>query len=679
MTVHTPYTRQPLMRRVLVVVLASLLALGVVAPATRCAEAAGTPAHTERLATPADGVRVDTGPLSVPANGAFRFGVGVDVEEPTSYLEVRLQIHRPSGRLLFQRTEVRSDVPTGTVQVEFARDLGDLGLRPDAYPYTLRVRAQGAEVTERKATGFLLVHAPEPEITPVLLGARISSAPRFDPEGRFVTDPARSTAALEAAEVLARAVLEDRALTLALAISPVTLDEWARVAHGYTLAEGDGGLTEIGPDEPGPKRYQAGIDALKAAVATGRLLLLDVGYADPDPVVLSELGRDHDLAAHFARGLSAYLATLETSPSVTAAVAHDALPVSALDVLAERGVASVVLSPEALGGEEPLAGGAYAIDGSPVVALVLDPKIAEALAQGDTSAGALGLFRHAISAQATSPIVTLADLGPGRSASAQDVLDFAGYLAKAPWAKLTTVSELRPEHDSGPIALPTSLESTPSAPAGYWEGAADARRYAGGLEAAAGPSDPDARAAVDGSLIAQSARWAGPDNSWSAADRGRAFASYAERVSRAVLDQVSIAAKDVTLAGPKGEVPISVFNGSDKDLEVTLVMKGQNVALPGDGRETLTLAPQENFHTVRVDLGTALSGTLVVEARAGEVLLAEGTSVVRASYLDRLVIIGAVALLLLGLLIFIRRRVGPTDAGTMPEGDTLVSRKDTHR
>ena len=90
-------------------------------------------------------VAVDAGPFSIPADGSFAIGVDVEVAQPTPYLEIRLQIFRPSGMLLFQRTEIRSDVETGTVDVEFARELGDLELRPDAYPYEVRVRTEIGE------------------------------------------------------------------------------------------------------------------------------------------------------------------------------------------------------------------------------------------------------------------------------------------------------------------------------------------------------------------------------------------------------------------------------------------------------------------------------------------------------------------------------------------------------
>lgn len=678
----TPVDRRagrPHGHRALTIILAACLALGAALP---YAGVSAAPApELEPLSTQPEGVAVDTGPLSVPADGSFRIGVEVEVPEPTSYLEVRLQIRRPSGRLLFQRTEVRSDVETGTVEVEFARDLADLELRPDAYPYEIRVRSQAEAVEEKVASGFLLVHAPEPDVTPVALAVRISTAPRFDTQGNFVTDPARSTGALEQAEELARAVLDDPALRLTLAISPVTLDEWARIAQGYLVAESDEGLVEVGPGEPGPARYAAALTSLQEAIATGRLELLDVGYADPDIAALDSVGRVGDLAAHYSRGLSAYLATLETSPTTGAAVAHDELPEGALDVLDERGIRFVLLAPEKLAEEEAsVAGGIYPLEESAVSAYVLDRETCDSIEQGDPSAGALVVFRHAISEGWSEPVVTLTDLGPGRPGTVASVLELAGFVREAVWAELATTSELSGGAARDPVSLPQSVESTPAAPPGYWEDAARARMWAAGLEAAAGPGDPDARSASDASLIAQGARWAGPDGRWSMADRGRAFASYAERTSRTVLEQVTVAAQDVTLAGPRGDVPISIVNGSAKELTVLLSMRGAELDLTGPDEELVTLSPQENFYTVGVDLQSALSGTLVVEIRAEEVLLATGTSVVRASYLDRLAIVGGVAVLLLGLLLFIRRRVRAADADTMMPGeDVPAAGEDTPR
>jgi hypothetical protein len=195
---------------------------------------------------------------------------------------------------------------------------------------------------------------------------------------------------------------------------------------------------------------------------------------------------------------------------------------------------------------------------------------------------------------------------------------------EAEWAELVPASRAAEQPRSDTLELPPSLEVTPTAPAGYWNEAAEARRYAAALESAAGAGDPDARFATEASLIAQSARWAGPDGRWSMADRGRAFASSADRVSRSILDQVAIAAKDVTLAGPRGEVPISIVNGSTKELSVVLKVQADDLLVTGEREEIITLGPQENFHTVGVDLQSGLAGTLVVELWADGVMLASG-------------------------------------------------------
>ncbi|MDO8987762.1 MAG: hypothetical protein Q7V14_06035, partial [Coriobacteriia bacterium] len=58
-----------------------------------------------------------------------------------------------------------------------------------------------------------------------------------------------------------------------------------------------------------------------------------------------------------------------------------------------------------------------------------------------------------------------------------------------------------------------------------------------------------------------------------------------------------------------------------------------------------------------VDLGQSLSGKLTVQLYAEDLLINEKVVAVRASFLDRLVLIGGLALVLVGMLLFIRRRV----------------------
>ena len=88
---------------------------------------------------------------------------------------------------------------------------------------------------------------------------------------------------------------------------------------------------------------------------------------------------------------------------------------------------------------------------------------------------------------------------------------------------------------------------------------------------------------------------------------------------------------------------------------------------------TIELSPAENYLTLPVDLQSSLSGNVSLQLWADDLLLDEASVVVRASYLDRLVIVGAIAIILLALLFFIRKRVRTTEVDIIDgePGDTL--------
>ncbi len=649
-------------RRTLLALLAGLLLAGLFAvpPGTHA-----TPPSSAEGSTGA-GVGVDAGPPSLPTDGAFTVRAEVRVEEPTPYLEVRFQLRRPSGALLFQRTEVRSDVETGTVTAEFTRELADLSLPAAAYPYEIRVRTEVGEPRERVVEGHLLLHAPRPAVTPVALVIRVAEAPGIDPAGNFVVDPAAPGTALDQVALVAGAVVDDPRLRLTLGIPGMTLDAWSRVASGYTLS-GPAGLVDVPAEDETPRRYAAALDLLREAVATGRLELLDVPYGDPDIGMLVETGALLDLGVHYAHSRSAYLAALETSPSAGTAVVGDAMPPGALDVLAERDIAWALLDPGPLtpSDEETVAGGVWGLEGSKVLGLVADERLTARLPATDTTPALMRVFDRAVSEEATVPLVAAVEAGPGRNHAVERVLSLATVISSVPWADVVTASSAAAAPPNGTLEPPAQVSASTVAPAGYPSEVVEARRYAVALEAAAGVTDPDVAAINEVSLVAQSARWAGPDGSWSMADRGRAFAAAAVRGASELLDQVTLTVKDVTLPGARGDVPVSVANGTAKDLSIRLVVRAGDVHLPGGGTELLSVRPQENLHTVSVDLRSSLSGRLEMELWAGEVLLDSASSTVRASYLDRLAVVGGVALLLLGLLVYIRRRVRAFDAGKM--------------
>jgi hypothetical protein len=207
------------------------------------------------------------------------------------------------------------------------------------------------------------------------------------------------------------------------------------------------------------------------------------------------------------------------------------------------------------------------------------------------------------------------------------------------------------------VKLVTGKETAP-APKGYWAGVKNARAWAQALAAALGEQEPIARTAEYDSLIAQCSAWAGVKGGWELADRGRTFADAARRASKEVLSAVSLRVEPMTLAGSSGEVPVIIVNDGDVPLVVDITSAtSRGLDIVGERSQQIELSPQDNFLKLPVSMPDALRGRLTVTVSSDGVVLDRETVDVRASYLDRLVIIAGVVLLLGGMLVFIIRRV----------------------
>ncbi|MDP2183610.1 MAG: DUF6049 family protein [Actinomycetota bacterium] len=601
-------------------------------------------------------VTLDTGELAVPADGEFSFRVGVEVDRPTSYLEVRLQIRRSTGRLLYQKTEIRHEVATGTVDITFSRGLADLDLEADAYPIEVRVRSDSGEVREWTIEDRLLVFDRNRTATPVVLVAALDSPPIFDPQGRAATDPSTSDAARRQTDELCRLILGKPEIRVTLAAPPLVFEEWARISLGYDLAAPEGVVT-VPAEDPTPKRYSATLDVLRTAIGTGRLELLSVPYAQPDTEGLQAIDRMLDLTQHYERGLSSSLAALETTPSPGTMLAAGALPSEALAAIGGRGLTYAVTTTASVEPQGELVPGLHVIERSNLRVLLVDRRASAGLASGDPRGLADSVFDRYRSETPGQPVVALVQLGRRGGSASGDLARCATSLSSASWVRLVSGTQAAAGDAGADIRVTAAPDTGTDAPGGYWSEVSTARAYAQALVAAVGEQDSGANSTVAASLIAESRSWAGSDGSWSLADRGRAYAAAARRASEAILDGVSIIAKDVTLSSARGDIPVVIANGTERELAVTLRAEPSGLGLIGESSKSLVLRPSDNFITVPVDLKSALSGRLKLGVWAGDVRLDETTVTVRASYLDRLVTVSGLAVILIGLLLFIRHRV----------------------
>lgn len=590
---------------------------------------------------------------SQPADGTLNVSVTAEVTVPTDYLEIRLQLLRPAGRLVYQKTEIRRGLDPGAHTVAFVRELEGLGVRPGRYPLRVRVRASGGKPVELEDRLFVYDPARPPlSFVPVL---RFTFLPAVDPVGSFVLDPASLRPKREADRLLA-AIAHDTAISATVAMPPLMIEEWRRAADGYRFA-GPEGLVEVGRDEAVPRSYARSLTKMRDAVEGQRLELLDVPYADPDVAGLASVGAVDDLEEHYDRGSSLDQATFGTRPAPGTMLLSDRLPVVAAGLLASRGMRFAVLPSSALSSAEGTpAPGVYPLAGSELRILVPDHKVSSAMRSTQTTALLDTLFER-YSEDGTAPTVGVVDLGFGSQASAQVVAEAISAVADAPWTRLSSAEAAAKTAAGGEeVSLPARAPAS-DAPAGYWGDVREARRYARALIDAVGEADPEADAAMLAMLVSESRAWAGPDGGWGLADRGRAFAGASLRQSRSLLSAFSLSCEDVMLSGERGEIPVQVRNDSGKTMTLTVDARARGLSFPNGKTMQVRLRPQDNFLTIPVDLGAGIAQPVSVTLRAGDVVLARAAMTVRASYLERLFVVASIVLVLVGMLLAIRHKV----------------------
>ena len=618
---------------------------------------------------------------AVPLAGSFGYTAHVRLSEPASYVQTRLQVRYPTGKLVYQRTMVENSVPAETIDYSFGRELDGLSLKPGVYPVRLNVTATvgGSTETTEVATE-LLVYDVKSTAVQVVLVARLHASPLSNSQGALAIDPASPEAEGPRADVdrVSTLVIADPGARVVLGVPPVLLAEWKRLSGGYTLADG----IAVPAQSPIARTYADTLVRLRAAVDTGRLELVSLGYSDPDLSTLVQEALADDITPQYEAGISACFASLETTPSIGTVPAGDCAPQKSLERLAAQGVGYVVTSESCVGwGKAKAASGAFPVSGARVTALVTDDKSSRAASEGNADAALRRAFTRLIAdGKPQQPFAIRIDLGQGRPDATSTVVAAVSAFGAEPWVRLTLGREVRPPAKSSSVTLTEAPEQS-LVPADYWKTVRSARAYADGLLAALGPGGGGVSSAQTDSLMAESSAWSEPNGAWASAERGLGFANESLDISKAVLGGLSIKAESVTFAGKRGEVPVSITNKTKNTLAVVVRAAASGDArIVGNPEIRTVLHPQETFVPIPVDMQSALSSKLKVEVLAGDVVLARTTVDVKASYLDRIAIIGGLVVLLGVLLVFIVRRVRSAEAAEAErENDSLSTNSRAER
>jgi hypothetical protein len=667
--------RRPLGRRkqrpkgIAALILAAL-AMSLLPPLTALRETAvaAAAASSARVGTSSQNTSITVSlarAQSVAPTGTMLLTVSVTLRSPVDTLSVRTRVRRPSGKLLYQKTQERYKVKAGTVQLQFSRPLSDLELKEGRYLVEVHVAAD--RLPPVTITDRLYVIRQDRRPVPVVVVARLAYTPMVAPDGRFVIDPATSTVARDDVSALAVVMGRSPWLRMSLGLPPLMLDEWRRMGSGYRLVTAEG-EREVPKDAPVAGTYASALASLVRAMQDGRLEVLDVPFADPDLAGLQSMGSMSDLQRHYDRAFTAYRASLGATPSAGTAVAGDSVPDGALPILESERIGHILAVPSAVvvSKTATAAPGVYELAGTKVRAMVLDERAGALMAGERASSDELldHLFATMTSTKGDVPVVVSVRIGPGGidpRALESRLLDLAG----TGWVRFETTAEAAGGKPLGRGRLRPVAHSGRPAPEGYWTAVTYARRYAQALVEAVSDRDDDAARALYDALLAESRLWAGPDGDWADAGRGRAFADAAAGASRRVLDSVTVATQTITLSGATGKVPLSVRNGSDKTLQVYIVAQALNTRFPAGRRIRVTLRPAENYVVVPVDLGAGgVFDQVHLAVVSGKVTLASTTVDVHASYLDRLALIATVVVVLGVLLFYIRRKVRTKDADT---------------
>jgi hypothetical protein len=600
---------------------------------------------------------------SVTPAGTFITDVVTRLGAPAEYFEIRLRILRDDGELLYQKTEVRHNVLAGDQTIRFSRALGDLDLKTGRYPLEIRVLATGSLPTE--ITGSMLVVPDDTTPVPVALIVRYTHSPFVDPNGRFVVDPGTTARPRTDVERLAGLVESNPDLRLSLAIAPQLLEEWMRASDGYETS-GPEGVQKVTAAGAGAVASSAALERMRELAANDRVDVLDVPYAEPDLEALERIGALGDLEGQWRLGSSVMEAAIGSSAASGTAFLGDVLPAAGLSALRQHKIAYAVLSRESVNvGEATATSGVYALDGTDVRAVVFDSRLSASIRDENADAFYGMIFDRITSKGPGEPLAILVEIGPGTPDSTADLERAIALLQAAPWIRVVSAEEAAGYGTPGAGTLSTK-RAPANAPIGYWTDVALARKNADAVVAALGGDDADARTAQTAVFVAESRSWAGPDGRYSLADRGRAFAISASHYVEDLFSSVRIEARDVTLSNRTGEVPISVINGTGKDLVLDFSASGRSLGTVMTEKR-VKLDPGENILTIPIVMDSTISDELTVKLDAGDTTIKSASVRVTASYLDRLATLAMVIVFLLGLLLFIRRRVRSAGAGTMPE------------
>jgi len=622
-----------------------------------CLPALAVAAPTQAVASPSASspestrASLNAGMASVTATGTFSYTVRVIPARSADSISARFELSDLNGRRIYWRTKYwtfktngsAAPVPLspgpaqdGSYSYTFTNDLSSLNLSPGDYKVSCTIHTSTPErATIQQLNSHLFIYDPAGAPAPAALVLRIGAPPLQRTDGVFASDPATGTAALRAGEIsqLSRWVIAHPTVRLTLAPSPLLIGELANIADGCSYKDKSGATVELAASSPAAYACAQALGDLRTALATGRLELAWQGYADPDVGALLQYKLTADITTQYQQGRAVLKTVLGIDPAPVTAPFGGATVEQAGKLLAPLGVKQVLPA-------------SY-------------NKVSQSLETSTVVATQALLFSQRGQAKATAVVVGLPLDEPAATALIQRV----ETLQTCAWIKFQApdATVLRPITDD-PALTYQPLETPRHDFTAIWY----ARQAALGLASAVDTKDQNVQDAARFSLVAENAFGPHP----ASAPGAESYATGALRIVRKFFSALSLKMRPVTLAGNSGEVPITVANSTNTQMQVHLEFsaKGTGLKVEPPKSPPLVVAGNEALYSPKVTLHTVGSSMMQVRLMAGGYAICEDSVAISGSYLDIIGIVAIVVIVGAGLVIYIWRH-----ARKVQEGGTRAS------
>lgn len=611
---------------------------------------------------------LSTATPSIPQTGTFNWLVAVKPSSTAKSAQIRFEVRRDSGSLVYRRTRYLNNLNKKTEKKKapksyfeaFNRDLTGLALYEGTYTIAVEVTVSNGtdrETASLYSTQYIYDEAREP--TKWACALHFTSMPLRNAQGIFVVDPSEGTpeAQRQALSRLAALAATNKNAHITLFISPLLLEDFTAIAKGYSLKVPNATQTQaVAPKTLIPQRYAETLTALSNAVAAGQLSLGVVGYSDPNLTKISQAHMAGDIALQYNRARSS-LTPLAQNNAESFETSYTAplgtrLSKDALAGLTKAGVSGIIISDKALKNSEHTVGKVS----SKLTGFVSDNSLSDMLTSNESTSISEAFFNAYQSGDGSDPLITHSVISSEEDASR--VITNLELLYAQPWLAPASLTELASAKKMAELTLktPSKTSQTTIEKAIY-----KARRACEGLVYALN-EDVKAIKAREDSLISE---FGAPVTSAqkSLADELRNnYTQEAQQAADNVFKDISVKVASVTLSGREGKVPVTIKNGTKEEVRVLLTYKTSNgMNLDTKKQQIITLPPHETFLEPTVSMRNASRGKLDLTLTAADYTICEKTVKISASYIDTIVIVVIVVVIGIALLLFIYRRVTTSD------------------